>query len=522
MAATINGSFTKRTLADASLTDIKGVPVETWVDKHFNLMFGDLGGTGIPDWYFCKGLMGLDELGEPICEDFNGIPIDFTLFSDYNVLVVADQNDRKWVNIGGQGMDGYVEYVYLNDEVGANYSPPYTVPGFYPATWNETGMMVPTGDTVYDPISGDSLWVSIGGSIYIVHTGTGDTGWVQKKLVDFDYDNWQPIFDDSGDKPFSPQVGREYYLNSNGVNYTVRRVDDTSTTFNANEYEVKLEIQTTANPRNCTSGNSCAEILPAGTAYLRNPWDREVRLGLVTDENSTNGDYLLLKYLADDPNTDGDQAGQVVSTGMWGLQAFNDADQPLDANGNPVTVDDLGNPIGDTRPLEFNWEYCDPSQGTCWGAQTYLKDVGGNYVILADPIILNGDLVTVKNGEGTEIEKNLMLQYDGWLHGLPDIHDALRRNNWQIDEEIESKIINIPAGTVVTDGTETYYLKPLQTSIFLKGISELEITGAGGSVPDVTPAEAIDLSDLPTFTEHNMGDMPTVTKLKFSEGILVE
>jgi hypothetical protein len=534
VANTINGSFTKRTLAAAELADIKGVPVETWIDKHFDLMYGDLNTTGSEAWYFCKG--GIDwsthnpdptSYASPICRDFGGNPIPFTQFGAYNELVVDSQDNRKWVNIsrwdqtlnGGDG--GNVDYVYLDDA---------TPPGLYPATRdNNTGQLTPTGEPVWNTFAtGDQLWVNIGGSIYIAYNGTTTTGWVRKKLLSFDTRNWQPTFDPAGDVPFSPQIGREYYLNANGVNYVVRRVAE-STSFAAADYEVKLEIQTTSNPRNCNTTNTCIDIVPSAADYFRTPWDQSVRFDLVTDPSSSN--YLLLTYLNDDPNSQDviETVGQVVSNGMWGLQAWsagtdqiagNADDKPLDNNGSAVTVDDWGNPTGSTRPVEFNWEYCDPTNsnsgdGGCWGAQTYLK-YANDYVILDDPIML--DPITVENAVG--ITKTLQPQYDGWLHGMPDIHETLRKTNWLITQDIKDKIINIPAGTMVTDGTENYYLKPLETSVFLETVDSVDIPT--GSVPDVSQADDINLADLPTFTEHNMGAMPPVTKVKFSEGILVE
>jgi hypothetical protein len=535
VADTINGSFTKRTLVDAALDDIKGVPVETWIDKHFDLMYGDLNSSDTTEWYFCKGEIDWSNYDPwasiptpPTCRDFGGTQIPFTQFSAYNELVVDSQDNRKWVNISrwdqtlNEGMGGNVDYVYLDDA---------TSPGLYPADRDySTGQLTPTGEPVWDTFTpGDQLWVNIGGSIYIAYNGTG---WVQKKLISFDTRNWQPTFDDSADKPFSPQIGREYYMNANGVNYVVRRVKETG--INETDYEVRLEIQTTANPKNCNSTWGCGKIVPTGTAYFRTPWDPSVRLELVTDENSANSDYLMLKYNAID--TTGSEAnfseasvGDIVGTGMWGLQAWsagsdgiagNTDDKPLDNAGSPVAVDDWGNPTGLERPVEFNWEYCDSTSsnsgdGGCWGAQTYLKDANG-YVILDDPIML--DPITVQNAVGTT--KTLQPQYDGWLHGMPDIHETLRNNNWQITQDIKDKVINIPAGTMVTDGTENYYLKPLETSVFLETVDSATIPD--GSVPAVDQANDINLDTLPTFTEHNMGDMPTVTKVKFIEGILVE
>jgi len=199
----------------------------------------------------------------------------------------------------------------------------------------------------------------MGGSIYIAYTGqfAGTTGWVQKELTSFDNQNWRPVFG-TNDTPFTPELGREYYMNSNGVNYVVKRkaIDNV-----ANSYDVLLEVQTTANPANCTASD-CSKILPAAADYLRTPWDMTVRYALVTDAADPN--YLLLTYLTDDPNTPTVETGTVYQQGGWGLQAWStnatettDNDYPIDADGNQVAVDDYGMPTGGIRPVEFNWEY---------------------------------------------------------------------------------------------------------------------------------------------------------------------
>jgi len=41
-------------------------------------------------------------------------------------------------------------------------------------------------------------------------------------------------------------------------------------------------------------------------------------------------------------------------------------------------------------------------------------------------------------------------------------------------------------------------------------------------LPDITLANSVDLSTVPVFVEHDMGDMPTDTIVKYSEGELVE
>lgn len=513
VAASLQGTFTKRTYVDASLADILNVPVETWLNKNFTLFYNDSN-----NWQQCEN--GWVEMvppnqfeppSPPLCRGHNGEEKEFTPYTPGPELIVSLE-DRKNVNIDQWDHEANTQkrYVYLNDAApdGA---------GFYEAVQGEFGKMVAADPAIkYNPAPGDQLNINMGGSIYIAYTGQfaglTTTGWVQKELVSFDNQNWRPVFGTT-DTPFTPDMGREYYMNSNGVNYVVKRKAPADL---ATSYDVLLEVQTTANPANCTASD-CTAILPAAADYLRTPWDMTTRYALVTDAGAN---YLLLTYLTNDPNTPANEVGTVYSQGGWGLQAWSNGldetagtqdDYPIDKDGNEVLVDDFGMPTGTIRPVEFNWEY---SASGGWGAQQYLLDVDGNYVILANPIML--DLISATNGAGES--KNLMLQFDGWMHGLPDMHTALKQADWDITN-IKDKIINIPAGTAVTDSNGIgYYLKPLQTSIFLTVVpSDTE------GLPDLTQADSIDLDlDTPTFTDHGMGAMPAVTTVKYSEGVLVE
>jgi hypothetical protein len=87
--------------------------------------------------------------------------------------------------------------------------------------------------------------------------------------------------------------------------------------------------------------------------------------------------------------------------------------------------------------------------------------------------------------------------------------------------DISEKIINLPAGTALTDvatGIE-YVLKPLEVSQFLLPAEAGTDTGLDDLLGD---AEDVDISDVPDFTDNNMGDTPTGTELLYSEGKPVE
>lgn len=505
---TFNGTLTKRILVEGALADIQGIAVETWINKHYDLFY--VSGA----WKSCAdGWVNWSDPQNPQCMDLEGNVQAFTDFGDFAALVVGEA-DRKNVNIGRWDNINMMpkQYAYLDSDPGNGFDFSGGA-GFYEAQRdNSTGRMTPLSPAQkFAPVNGDNLWVDIGGSIYIQYTGDfggGATGWVQKSLSSFDENTWTPVFDDAGDQPFSPEVGREYYINSRGGNYVVKRKDAADA---AGSYEVMMELQNAANPVNVTG------ILPAGADYLRTPWRPEVRYGFATDAGDSTT-FLKLVYLTDDPNTPEDDAGAVVTGGQWGLQAYTDAgtagdaadDQPLTADGTPVTVDQYGFPTDpDQRPVEFNWEYSADDNG--WGVQKYLLDGEGDYVLLSDPIQLQP--ITLTNGAGDS--KIVALQFDGWMHGLPDLYFELSKNNWQMSDEISDKVVNIPAGTEVTDATDdnvTYYVKPLEISVFLA-----EVSDSTPGVPDITDADAVDLEDVPDYVAHGMGDMPEA-EVKYSEG----
>lgn len=495
-----NGTFTMRTLADGSLSDIKDIAVETWLNNDFELFY-DATETA---WMVCDGFVDWQTNNCTSRSDHNTV-VPFTQFTDYDALVVGE-NDRKWVGIGrwDNVNQTNIDYVYLNADPG---NVTYSGAGFYPATFGETGNLVASeGAVQYAPADGDSMWVGLGGSIYIKYTGNfanGATGWVELALESFNESTWTPTFA-SATTPFSPDQGVEYYINSHGANFVVKRRGSADA---AASYEVKVELQTTANPVNYAS------IIPDNTAYLRTPWRPDVTYELVTD--ASDDDFLKMKVLQD--NTGDSTPGTVVTSGEWGLQAYNNAGQPLAADGSPVTVDEWGftDPDATTRPVEFNWEY---SADGGWGTQQFLIDADGDYVVLSDPIQLNQVALTNNAGDS----KNVALQYDGWMHGLPDMYQELAKNDWVMDDNIADKILSIPAGTEVTDTNNVgYYVKPLEISVFLNEVTEGEITGAGGDVPDMGLAATADLDSVPDYTDHGMGAKPQGTTVKYSEGILV-
>ncbi len=510
VADPIRGTFVKRLLADASLADIQGLPVEIWLNDGFQIVFD---GTA---WQRCdNGWVDLAAAPPQCIDAVSGTAKAFTAFTDFAML----QGDvRKMVFLNGMSDPAdpasFGEFIYLSgaDAPGGD--------GFYAATWGTNGLE-PASTTPTTFLTGAMIDVNVSGSTYIEYTGdfTTGTGWVEKSLVNFDEQTWTPEFDPTGDVAFSPEVGSEYYINGNGTNYIVRRLDPADA---ATSYEIKTELQKAANPVNVST------FLPAtGIDYFRTPWSAERRYTFDTDPTSNT--FMMLVFAADDPTTTGDDTGLVVESGEWGLQGYQDVnntpadlsdDQPVIINADgtvtPVAVDSYGFPVDPAqRPTEFNWEYA--ADGG-WGTQQFLLDSNGDYVILDDPLVF--DPIQLANNAGQT--KTVQLQFDGWLFGLPDLYGELARNNWQMTPEIADKVITIPEGTALTAGGVGYYIKPLETSLFLGTVTDTSITAAGGTVPDVAAGTAVDLGSVPAFTDPGMGAMPEGTVVKFSEGLPVQ
>lgn len=515
VSAPFVGTLTKRTLVQGDLSDVLGIAVETFVNKHFDLRWDSTANSGNGAWMYCSGFMDFSS-SPAVCKDLNNNPVAMSQFTDLSSLVVG-ANDRKnvniyrWDNVQHQPKD----YVYLAANPG-NLSN-YDGAGFYEATRNNnTGRMTPNSPAVkFTPADGDNIGVNIGGSIYIQYT---NSGWVQKQLESFDQQSWTPKFVEGGDTPFTPEMGRDYYINNQGANFVVKRKGNTGTP--EEDYEVWIELQTAANPVNYTSIIPADAAVSGAQVYLRTAWRPEVRYQL---ETAAGANFLKVVYAnTDTQNPPTFNQGDVLTSGEWGLRAYSDHgtpgdfsdDYPLTAAGVAVTVNEFGIPAdASQRPVEFNWEYSQQEGG--WGTQQFLVDGNGNYKMLSDPIRLQP--ITVANGAGAQ--KTLSLQFDGWMHGLPNLYNELSKNNWVMNQTIADKVINIPTATLVKDENDVeYYVKPLEVSVFLN-----EVAAPSVGAPDINQAAAVSLdTGMPTYVEHNMGAMPANTVIKYSEGKAVQ
>jgi hypothetical protein len=373
---------------------------------------------------------------------------------------------------------GMIQYMYDPAGDGTLNSVNTSGPGFYELTGTPPNL-TSTG-TRLTPTDGFDVWVNIGGSTYIEYQGTA--GWVEKELVNFNQQTWTPEFG-TNDRSFTLELDREYYINSQGANYVVKRTA-------ASTYEVMIELQTVANPVNYAT-------MLSGVDHFRAQWgDNTFTFGIDPADSTT---FLKLVYASGTDSQGNPVTATVVTDGQWGLVAQDALDADLLDGG---------------RPIQFNWDY--PRDGETWGIMTYLVDSNSAYHLLDDPVALAP--VTLTNGAGDS--KTLSLRYDGWMHGLPNMFDELRKNDFVVTTDVANKIINIPSGTSVTDATDStksYLIKPLEVSEFLEVVADPGTLGTA-----MTAAGAVDLSTVPDFVDHGMGAMPSVTVPKYSEGNLIE
>ncbi len=519
------GTFTRRSLVDATLDDIKGVPVQTWLNKHSDLFY--MSGA----WRSCAGYIDWqnfnpNDMTTLQCLDRSTNQVitgngEVQGFASYDITQLAlGQNDQRWIFIDGDNGNGYTQYIYLASDPGNGFDFSGGA-GFYEAgnsVDQNTGRPLANSPAAkLSPTGGENLSVNISGQLFVEYVGFAPdyqgsattTGWVQKEYTGEDPVTHQPQFG-VNDIAFNPSRDEEYYINAAGSNYIVKRK---GTVDEAASYDVKRELQMAANPENTNSTNS-ASIIPTGASYLATPWNREVTYELI--EDPANAKYLLLVVKTD--STGSLTAGTIADT-QWGLVAYNSSNQPLALVGTtvtPVTVDEFGFPVtGQQRPMEFNWEK--PRDGQNWGKQRFLKDRSNSqYVILSNPIALNGVAITdsAGNSKGT-----LNLQFDGWMHGMPDMYHELEKNGWEMSADIAGKVVHIPAGTEATgDDSTRYFVKPIDSSLFLGVVNAFP----NGTQPDMTQVDSVNFNDMPSYTAHNMGATPTGTTIKYTEGKAVE
>lgn len=466
---TYNGVLSKRTYAAAEPGDIQGIPVEIWMDQDFNLNYRPTDGG----WYYCTQMDWA--ASPPVCA---GTEYDFDTEIGLNTLIVEENNSRKKVHISGWDSFNSLDKTYVYEGASADNG---NQAGFYEASEVMTDFGPVFRATVprvlIDTMYVQQVWVNLSGSIFVEYQGE-TLGWVEKEVTYFDEMTWTPVFNESGNKPFSFPEGKELYVNMKGVSYVVQKIDGTLT--------VKTEIKTACTPQNA------AAIIPAATTFY-DQWNPDYysTYEFITDPADPN--FLMLVYASigdDDLDQTGAPDGVAVgdiAQSSWGIEA--------DISGVPVF---------------FNWEY--DSDGTM-SRITYLME-GSSYKILDDPMRFKP--ITVQSLSGDQ--KTLLLQYDGWMSGLPDLHRELENSDFKMTDDIKNKIINLAAGTLLEeDSTQglSFVLKPLEISLILAAADD------PGDL-DLTGAHDVDLNTVPIFREHGMGDMPVVSDVRYSEGHEIE
>jgi hypothetical protein len=467
---TFQGVLVKRTLVDADVSDVMNIPVEIWVNEDYNLIYIDHDNDLDSEWCYCTQM---DWEQWTCAGDLN----DFDENIGFEALIMSANDDRKWVYIGRWDETEQVQKQYVYEAASAENDGA----GFYEATDVNGKLTVNIPRVKLVPEDGMDMWLTIGGSLYVEYTGTGETGWVEKEVVGFNTMTWTPEFGEN-DRPYTLPLNKEVYVNMQGANYIVKRTG-------ADTYETKLELQTAVNPSNATT-------IVASNTVFKDPWnpDGNSTYEFITDPDDPNPNYLMLVYktIGDNDINSNVNPGEVVAQDLWGLQAY----------------------VGEVAEDMFNWEYQGETED--WGSVTYLKNGDGSYKLVDDP--MRFDTIVATNGAGQE--KTLALQYDGWMMGLPMMYEELMKNDWVMTEEIANKIINLPAGTQVVESSTltTYLLKPLEVSQFLNAVTDT----TGLTLPDISQADAVDLNTVPDFVEHGIGDKPDVTTVKYSEGKLVQ
>ncbi len=474
------GTLVKRTLVPGDIQGLKGIVVQTWVNRNFSI--------GTPDgtsWLTCPQGQWLNLFGPsgPACGSGAGTTGSAPAFTDFASLVLNRNDPQQQVQIS------------LMQQCAAPCAQPpppvflvFDGSRFWHTDWTQPmggPMTQPVSNGLeYAPIAGDQMWINLGGPVYLSYDGTADhPGFVQKTVVSVDAQTFQATFDPTGDVDYALDPSLEYYFSTPGVNYVVKAAGA--------GYDVAVELQSVANPVDAST------FVAAGTIF-RQQWDGSACSSACGNQSTYRFDAAAMKLVyacvgSQDQGAAGKSPDDEVTGGQWGLVAYD----------SQCT----------NTHVQFNWDTPQgQGQGT-FGTQQYLERDDGSPVILEDPIRLAP--IQLANRRGDVL--TLSLQFDGnWVNGLPDVYNELRNDGWVLTDAIADKVVVIPAGTEVVGASDaTHYLfKPLQMNEYLPVIAD-----PGGL--DVSRAADLDLTTVPTFVDDHLGPLPIVP-LRYSEGKLVE
>jgi len=193
----------------------------------------------------------------PTCSGTSGT---FSADVGFEALIVGDTDNKKNVYIGGWDDTAQTNLNFIYKAAFSSGGTDYTA-GFYEAEeqQGEFGMQIQmvTPVTPIDTTDVTSLWIDIGGSIYVEYKGSGaNPEWVEKELIYFDQMSWTPEFNPNGDKAYTLPTNTELYINMQGATYVVKKDNDGTTT-------AQFELQTAVNyghKRRWRGKDACAPV----------------------------------------------------------------------------------------------------------------------------------------------------------------------------------------------------------------------------------------------------------------------
>ncbi|MCK5944620.1 MAG: hypothetical protein KAI24_21715, partial [Planctomycetes bacterium] len=207
-----------------------------------------------------------------------------------------------------------------------------------------------------------------------------------------------------------------------------------------------------------------------------------------TAVNSGNTDYTFVKSslmlnIGSDPVNFGNGVTVTQGPGMFGLNCGPLFDAPL------TSFNDIS-----SRDTTYQWMIGSNS----WNQLRTLKDSNGNFVTFTPPITMS---YTHSETSSPYDGRTFFLQWDGtWLNGIP--HEQDTNGNYY-------PVFNIPTGTTVTVGNNTYKLKQLEGEQTMVAVSSpstvytaqgFDIDGTPITEPTATPYQDPAIGERPVVT----------------------
>lgn len=534
----------KREFETTDVTSVKDTPTRVFLNKHFNLAYMDILDADAIDVGACKGQLYRDFGGDVKCSfmDFtdpaNPVFQDLTLedFDGWDILEQAD-----WTNGWVMHADSSTTSImYLN----AGQVPDWMTGNAPSNGFYEVDFMTQSVVGAFTPAAGDIINIDASADVWLVLKDEGASAtdgeelkWYVKNVTG-GWD-WEPEFGaDNTDTQFIFPEGEQIRADVGGTQYIVRKkngVDGSSAT----DYITVVESQTTLTPDR-------ASFFPSGMDYLArfDDFDRKVALEWDTTLNAlvvARGENdVRAECLSNTENADG---YPIYTCNEWMLVAINDNgtagntqdDFAIDGDDVRATDNQGGicmmpdQPNCDTTAVQFMYRY-DES-----GAQTYLVAAGASSpTLLSDAVTLMAVPLADANGDATNETRTL--RFDGFMQGLGNFHDKFQDGGFgDYLEKVrnvryeEGKVTMVNG--VVGNDTTSLLIKPLETSVFLEDVTELDASGdiPEADLPNMDAAVALDLdaevaSGLPDIADNDMGDVPTgdAVTVKFVEGVPVE